>query len=86
MTLYTGIVGGGRVGFVFGLVSAFSPEYYLLPLFRALVGFGIGGGFLGCDLKCMLYAVVSVTFRPAYCVEFLPAQSRAVIICLIQVR
>jgi len=47
MTLYTGIVGGGRVGFVFGLVSAFSPEYYLLPLFRALVGFGIGGGFLG---------------------------------------
>ena len=37
-------------------------------------------------LECMLCAVVSVTFRPAYCVEFLPAQSRAVIICLIQVR
>ena len=42
-------------GFVFGLVSAFSPEYYL-----ALVGFGLGGGFLGYDLECMLYAVVSV--------------------------
>jgi len=34
-------------GFVFGIVSAFSPEYYTLLLFRGLVGFGLGGGFLG---------------------------------------
>jgi len=34
-------------GFLFGVVSAFSPEYYTLLLFRGLVGFGLGGGFLG---------------------------------------
>ena len=34
-------------GFVFGIVSAFSPNYYTLLLLRGLVGFGFGGGFLG---------------------------------------
>lgn len=34
-------------GVVFGVVSAFSPEYYSLLLFRGLLGFGLGGGFLG---------------------------------------
>ena len=34
-------------GVVFGVVSAFSPEYYSLLIFRGLLGFGLGGGFLG---------------------------------------
>ena len=34
-------------GVVFGVVSAFSPEYYNLLIFRGLLGFGLGGGFLG---------------------------------------
>jgi len=34
-------------GFVFSFVSAFSPNYYFLLLFRGLVGFGFGGAFLG---------------------------------------
>jgi len=33
-------------GFVFSVVSAFSPNYYLLLLFRGLVGFGFGGSFI----------------------------------------
>jgi len=35
------------IGFTFGVISAFSPEYYSLLLFRGLLGFGFGGGFLG---------------------------------------
>ena len=33
-------------GFVFGIVSAFSPNYYSLLLLRGLVGFGFGGAFI----------------------------------------
>ncbi|XP_065920567.1 putative transporter svop-1 [Dysidea avara] len=57
------------LGFIFGIASAFSPNYYVMLLLRGLVGFTIGGGFLG----------------PAYCAEFLPARTRAVILCLIQI-
>ncbi|XP_065892911.1 putative transporter svop-1 [Dysidea avara] len=57
------------LGFVFGIASAFSPNYYVILLIRGLVGFGFGGGFLG----------------PAYCAEFLPARSRAVIMCLLEI-
>lgn len=32
---------------VFGVASAFSPNYYVLLLLRGIVGFGIGGGILG---------------------------------------
>ena len=32
---------------VFGVVSTFSPGYYSLLVFRGLLGFGPGGGFLG---------------------------------------
>ena len=32
---------------VFGVASAFSPNYYVLLLLRGVVGFGIGGGILG---------------------------------------
>jgi len=35
------------LGFVFGVASAFSPNYYVILLIRGLVGFGFGGGFLG---------------------------------------
>ena len=35
------------LGFVFGIASAFSPNYYVILLIRGLVGFGFGGGFLG---------------------------------------
>ena len=34
-------------GFVFSIVSAFSPGYYTLLLFRGMVGVGFSGGFLG---------------------------------------
>ena len=45
-------------GFVFGIVSAFSPEYYTLLLFRGLVGFGLGGGFLGCGISRVLVCCI----------------------------
>ena len=35
------------VAFLSGMASAFSPNYYVLLLFRGMVGFAIGGGFLG---------------------------------------
>ena len=35
------------IGFAFGIISSFSPEYYTLLLFRGLLGFAFGGVFLG---------------------------------------
>ncbi|XP_065892907.1 synaptic vesicle 2-related protein-like isoform X2 [Dysidea avara] len=55
--------------FTFGMISAFAPNFPCLLLFRGLVGFGAGGIFLA----------------PAYCLEFLPAKSRAVTFCLLEI-
>ena len=38
---------------VFGVASAFSPNYYVLLLLRGIVGFGIGGGILGYAINGM---------------------------------
>ncbi|XP_065892905.1 synaptic vesicle 2-related protein-like isoform X2 [Dysidea avara] len=55
-------------GFVAGLASAFSPNYYVMLVFRWLIGFGYSGSFLAAP----------------YCLEFLPARSRAVVVCLLE--
>ncbi|XP_065920283.1 putative transporter svop-1 isoform X2 [Dysidea avara] len=55
--------------FTFGISSTFSPNYYVMLFLRGGVGFSVGGGFLG----------------PAYCSEFLPARTRAAILCLLQI-
>jgi len=34
------------VVFTFGMISSFAPNFPCLLLFRGLVGFGAGGGFL----------------------------------------
>ncbi|KAL8559889.1 hypothetical protein ACOMHN_016935 [Nucella lapillus] len=56
------------VTFYFGLLSAFSPNFIWLLILRGLVGFGIGGA----PQAVTLYA------------EFLPAQSRAVCVTLVE--
>ncbi|XP_065892909.1 putative transporter svop-1 [Dysidea avara] len=55
------------VAFLSGLASAFSPNLYVLLLFRGGVGFAVGGAFVGA----------------AYYSEFLPVRTRAVMLCLI---
>ena len=94
------LLGAISWGFVFSFVSAFSPNYYTLLLFRGLAGFGFGGGSLGwvhhactCVYVCTYvhsYVCTCLTslhcyFRPTYCIEFLPAKSRVVIFCLLEV-
>ena len=51
-------------GFVFSIVSAFSSGYYTLLLFRGLVGFGFGGGFLG-----WVYSICNPTLTRTCCMH-----------------
>ena len=72
---------------VFGVASAFSPNYYVLLLLRGIVGFGIGGGILGyvilwyekCGMKCCL------PLSTTYCTEFIPTRWRAVVLFILEV-
>ena len=52
--------------FVAGLASAFAPSFYWLLLFRAIVGFGVGGSL----------PVTTVLIS-----EFLPTSHRAAVMC-----
>ena len=56
---------------VFGVASAFSPNYYVLLLLRGIVGFGIGGGILGyvifrygkCGMKMLFTTQYYILYR-----------------------
>ena len=73
---------------VFGVASAFSPNYYVLLLLRGIVGFGIGGGILGYVIcgtgvwyEKLLFTILSTT----YCTEFIPTRWRAVVLFILEV-
>ena len=69
---------------VFGVVSVFSPNYYVLLLLRGIVGFGIGGGILSYVINCgigMWYGTTS--FSIIYCAGFIPKRQKAIVLFII---
>ena len=71
------------MAFLSGLASAFSPNLYVLLLFRGGVGFAVGGAFVGSVSSLIMCIAICVIFRAAYYSEFLPVRTRAVMLCLI---
>lgn len=53
---------------VFGVASAFSPNYYVLLFLRGIVGFGIGGGILGYVTFC--YTECGMNIVLFYCTQY----------------
>jgi MFS family permease len=51
---------------IFGFLSAFSPSYSILVIFRTIVGFGVGGGSVPFDL---LAEFLPKSFRGSYLIR-----------------